>query len=137
RRRPARLRRAGGRLSLESLEDRTLLTTNFRPPIPLRIPAGVGGGARSIVTADLGNGHQDIVALGSPIGSCSGVNVLLGNGDGTFKPAITTHLPVAANSVAAGDFNRDGKLDLVFTNSSNSTVEVLRATATARSKAIP
>jgi hypothetical protein len=52
--------------------------------------------------------------------------VLLGNGDGTFKPAITTHPPVAANSVAAGDFNRDGKLDLVFTNSSNNTVEVLR-----------
>jgi hypothetical protein len=52
--------------------------------------------------------------------------VLLGNGDGTFKPAITTNLPVQANSVAVGDFNRDGKLDLVFTNSSNNTVEVLR-----------
>jgi hypothetical protein len=52
--------------------------------------------------------------------------VLLGNGDGTFQPAITTNLPVQANSVAAGDFNRDGKLDLVLTNRSNNTVEVLR-----------
>jgi Ca2+-binding RTX toxin-like protein len=52
--------------------------------------------------------------------------VLLGNGDGTFKRAITTNLPVQANSLAVGDFNRDGKLDLVFTNNSNNTVEVLR-----------
>jgi hypothetical protein len=52
--------------------------------------------------------------------------VLLGNGDGTFKGAITTNLPVPANSLDVGDFNRDGKLDLVFTNNANNTVEVLR-----------
>src|SRR5262249_3996494 len=125
-RRPSRPRRSWGRLSLESLEARNLLTTNFAPPITLPVPGGVGGGARAILTADLGNGHQDIVVLGSSIGSSSSVSVLLGNGNGTFKPAITTSLPVQANTVAAGDFNRDGKLDLVLTNSSNNTVEVLR-----------
>src|SRR5262245_31792828 len=125
-RRPSRRRGSWGRLSLESLEVRTLLATNFAPPITLPVPGGVGGGARSIVTADVGNGHQDIVVLGSSIGSSSSVSVLLGNGNGTFRPAITTNLPVQANSLAVGDFNRDGKLDLVFTNSSNNTVEVLR-----------
>src|SRR5262245_20131972 len=104
-RRPSRLRRSWGRLSLAALEVRNLLTTNIAPPITLPVPAGVGGGARSILTADLGNGHQDIVVLGSPIGSSNSVSVLLGNGDGTFRRAITTNLPVAANAVAAGDFN--------------------------------
>src|SRR5262249_55615222 len=126
RRRPSRPRRSWGRFSLEPCEDRTLLSLSFAPPITLPIPAGVGGGARSILTADVGNGHQDIVVLGSPTGSSSSVSVLLGNGNGTFRPAITTHLPVQANSLAVGDFNHDGKLDLVFTNSSNNTVEVLR-----------
>src|SRR5262245_20479918 len=125
-RRPSRPRRSSGRFSLETLEVRTLLTTNFGPPITLPVPAGVGGGARSILTADLGNGHQDIVVLGSPIGSSTSVSVLLGNGNGTFQRPLTTNLPVAANSLAVGDFNRDGKLDLVLTNSSNNTVEVLR-----------
>src|SRR5262249_7669336 len=87
-RHPSRPRRVGRRLSLESLEVRNLLTTNFGSPIMLPVPAGVGGGAKSIVIADVGNGHQDIVVLGSPIGSSSSVSVLLGNGDGTFKRAI-------------------------------------------------
>jgi hypothetical protein len=41
------------------------------------------------------------------------VSVLLGNGDGSFRPAITYHSGGAyADSVAVGDFNGDGKLDL-------------------------
>ncbi len=43
--------------------------------------------------------------------------VFLGNGDGTFQPAvISTGLPLIqyATDVAAGDFNRDGKLDLAI-----------------------
>src|SRR5207302_408575 len=38
------------------------------------------------------------------------VSVLLGNGDGTFQPAINYSAGVGPYSVAVGDFNGDGKL---------------------------
>ncbi len=39
-------------------------------------------------------------------------SVLLGNGDGTFT-AASKAIPVSGAAIAVGDFNRDGKLDLV------------------------
>jgi FG-GAP-like repeat len=38
--------------------------------------------------------------------------VLLGNGDGTFRAAVDYALVTGPRSVAVGDFNRDGTLDL-------------------------
>jgi hypothetical protein len=43
------------------------------------------------------------------------VDVLLGNGDGTFKPAITAPIPASPSGITAGDFNKDGNLDLAAT----------------------
>ena len=48
--------------------------------------------------------------------SRSTVSILLGNGDGTFQPAVNYAAGVAPFSLAVGDFNRDGKLDLVVVN---------------------
>jgi hypothetical protein len=47
--------------------------------------------------------------------------MLLGNGDGTFKPPVTYHLTAAPYEIVAADFNRDGKLDLAIANSSPRT----------------
>ncbi len=57
--------------------------------------------------------HTDIVLSNS---NTTHVLVLLGNGDGTFQPALT--FPVTGNPVrvVSGDFNLDGKSDLAVLN---------------------
>ena len=53
------------------------------------------------------------------------VSILLGNGDGSFRPHIDYATGTQPSSVAAGDFNGDGKLDLAVTNEQDGTVSVL------------
>ena len=64
-----------------------------------------------------GDGKPDLaVTDGNNCSSynCPGaVSILLGNGDGTFQPPVGYTVGVGPSSVAVGDFNRDGKLDLV------------------------
>jgi hypothetical protein len=41
------------------------------------------------------------------------IGVMLGNGDGTFQPEVSYYVPGPPLSLAAGDVNKDGKVDLV------------------------
>jgi FG-GAP-like repeat/Bacterial Ig domain len=69
--------------------------------------------ATAIAAADLdGSGHLSIVTLNASSGS---VGVLLGNGDGTFKPESTYTVASGGTleGLALGDINGDGKIDIV------------------------
>jgi hypothetical protein len=82
----------------------------------------------SVAVGDVNNdGKQDLVITNL---LSNNVEVLLGNGDGTFKEALNS--PFAAGvgnqpaSVAIGDFNHDGFLDLAVANSSDGTISNLQ-----------
>jgi plastocyanin len=80
----------------------------------------------SVAIADVNrDGIPDLI-VGN--GGSNDISVLLGNGDGTFKPAV--NYPVAAgtlvpSSVEVADLNGDGKPDLMVTGSSGSNLSVL------------
>jgi hypothetical protein len=76
-------------------------------------------GATALIAADFnGDGKLDLAGV-----DLNGVHTWLGNGDGTFQPEQTFLLaPVdqpEAWSLAAADFNNDGKLDLVVGSVNN------------------
>jgi hypothetical protein len=93
-------------------------------------PIAVGSFPTAIAAGDFnGDGILDLAVTNSEYTSSStgSVSVLLGNGDGTFKAATNSPITVGGDpwSVAVGDFNGDGKLDLVVVNNSDDTVTIL------------
>ncbi len=77
-----------------------------------------GGSPDSAVVGDFnGDGKMDIA-----VDAENGINILLGNGDGTFRPAAV--LP-ANGALAVGDFDGDGKADLAATSAIGQTVSIL------------
>jgi hypothetical protein len=95
-------------------------STLFQPAQVYRSVGAGAAGATAIVVADVNSdGKPDIVELNlCGLNNCDGaVGVLLGNGDGTFQAVKTTDTGVVfAYSLAVGDFNGDGKPDLVVSS---------------------
>jgi hypothetical protein len=97
----------------------------FRPAV------NYGAGPRPGVVAvgDFnGDGKPDLIVTdyGSPPDFNNGsVFVLMGNGDGTFQTAVSYAAGIAPVSVAVGDFNGDGRLDLAVANGWSTNVSIL------------
>jgi Bacterial Ig-like domain (group 3)/FG-GAP-like repeat len=90
---------------------------------------GNGSFASQAAVVDVnGDGKPDIlVSSYCSVSTCLNgtVGVLLGNGDGTFQPAVITEIAGDASSLAVVDVNRDGKPDLLVTIPSSGDVAVL------------
>jgi hypothetical protein len=78
---------------------------------------------KQIVAADFnGDGKPDLAVS---LFDTSTVAVFLGKGDGTFQPPVHTTLPIPdwLGILAVGDFNEDGKQDLIVSTIDNGNQE--------------
>jgi DNA/RNA endonuclease YhcR with UshA esterase domain len=89
---------------------------------------GTGESPNSVVVGDFnGDGILDLaVANFGPCCEHDGtISILLGDGTGNFNLATSPGAGTYSTSVAVGDFNGDGKLDLAVANATSNTVSSL------------
>jgi hypothetical protein len=97
----------------------------FQPPVTY--PVG-GDEPNAIVAGDFsGDGHLDLATANGGLGvdAAGTMSVLLGNGDGTFRPPVTYAAGVSPEWIVARDFTGDGKLDLAVASGAVNTVSLL------------
>ena len=122
-------------LAMSSLADNvvTVLLGNGDGTFRVGTPATAGTGSISygLAVGDFnGDGKIDVAVsdsdLGSSVVNSNIVNILLGNGDGTFT--LSSKSPATGQNPYGGtvaDFNADGNLDLAIPNELDGTVTVL------------
>jgi hypothetical protein len=119
-------------VNVDRLEPRRLFSAiSFQPPAYYR--AGeTGTGGELVAAGDFNNdGAPDLVVVGPDVTPLAVVadwlRVLPGRGDGTFgAPARSAMVPPNSSAVGVGDFNADGKLDVVVSqDGTESMVQVL------------
>jgi len=79
----------------------------------------------SIAVGDFNHDSKLDMAIASQGSNSAQLTILLGNGDGTFRPGVHYNVTDDLYSVAAADFNGDGNLDLVVADYLAGSVSVL------------
>jgi hypothetical protein len=87
------------------------ITTMDEPPVAVTTADFNGDGKADIALAD----DADINYMDAP----SDVEVLLGNGDGTFGTSKVYPAGASGKEITTGDVNHDGKIDLISDNDSS------------------
>jgi len=95
----------------------------FQAPLGTAGPSG--GNITGLHTLDINqDGKLDLIATGTKGTQTSFVNVMVGNGSGTFPIQVETDFAgVIPATAVLGDFNRDGNIDLAYATASG--VQVL------------
>ena len=85
----------------------------------------VGLNPESIAVVDLNLDNKMDLAVsfvGDSDSQQGGINIFLGNGDGTFQPATTIALNTRVWDLAVGDFNGDHKPDIAATTGISTSI---------------
>jgi len=90
---------------------------------PASYPAGTS--PHGIAVGDFnGDGFPDLAVVNDNGNNVNAVSILLGNGDGSFRPPPTYQTGLGPFGVVVADFNGDGIADLVVTNSDSDNVGI-------------
>jgi hypothetical protein len=109
----------------------TILLGDGKGHFTLASTPAVGDSSESVAVGDFnGDGKLDLAVVnrcGNDPSCQSGgtVSILLGDGTGNFTLASSPALGNFSQSVAVGDFNGDGNLDLAVTNPNDTTISIL------------
>ena len=110
----------------------SVLLGNGNGTFQTHLDSTVGVTSNSMVTGDFnGDGKLDLAAVSGIYSSSSGwqgaIAILLGNGNGTFQAPSLVAVPNTSQlcSLAVGDFNHDGKIDLAVSDCTSNVYVLL------------
>src|SRR3989442_8297825 len=107
----------------------SILLNNGDGAFQAAVNYAVGTSPQALAAGDFnGDGKLDLIVVnpGDLTNNRPGVvNLLLGNGDGSFRAPVQIHTSQFPISVAVGDFNNDQKLDAVIGDQSAETLSTV------------